>query len=90
MKLFKLSILGCCIALMTVYCSQKTIKVEYSYEEPQDPSSAEPEEWSKIPQGLNTTFATTNDRFVRSSVPRTKKKILGTGKHGGASGSRHK
>lgn len=56
-------------------CTQeKEFVIAKTYDEPQDPSPAKTEDWTSVPRGLQASVASTDTRFVKSIIPKIKKK----------------
>ncbi|GAA3554951.1 DUF4091 domain-containing protein [Snuella lapsa] len=51
---------------------QKEVVVSQTYEEPQDPSPSESQNWEELPSGLQASAVSVNKRFVKSIIPDVK------------------
>ena len=52
---------------------QKSFTVAVTYQEPKDPSPKTNENWAAISKGLQASVTSTNNRFVRSEIPKIEK-----------------
>ena len=59
--------------------TQTQIKVEETYEEPVDSSLDVNSDWSTVPEGLQASISSTNNRFVRSVIPEVAQQNLWEG-----------
>lgn len=70
MKLFAKSLLIFSILLIFACQNQKSFIVAQTYQEPQDPTPSQNENWSAVSRGLHASVVSTDIRFVRSEVPK--------------------
>jgi hypothetical protein len=70
MKLFAKSLLIFSILLLFACQNQKSFIVAQTYQEPQDPTPSQNENWSAVSRGLHASVVSTDIRFVRSEVPK--------------------
>ena len=67
------------ISLIIFGCQKKEIFVAQTYQEPEDPSPSETENWSAVSKGLQASVASTNIRFVKSIIPKIQQKNTAMG-----------
>ncbi|NGY37761.1 DUF4091 domain-containing protein [Flavobacterium sp. XN-5] len=79
MKLFAKSFFVFSIFLIFACQNQKNFIVEQTYQEPQDPTPSQSENWSADSRGLQASITTTDIRFVRSEVPKVEQQNSWTG-----------
>ncbi|MDD7915358.1 glycoside hydrolase domain-containing protein [Polaribacter ponticola] len=72
MKLIIKIFLFCSLMLHFSCKKQKSFTVATTYQEPKDPSPKTTENWAAVPKGLQASVTSTNNRFVRSEIPKIK------------------
>lgn len=66
--------------LLICNCKNQTeFTIAPTYNEPQDPSPSKNQDWSVVPKGLQASIASTNNRFVRSEIPKTEQQTTWQG-----------
>jgi len=78
----KVNTLVILLLILTIFSScQKQLKIEVdkTYEEPIDPSPDATSDWSIVSEGLQASMTSTNNRFVRSVIPKVEQQKLWEG-----------
>lgn len=68
-----------CFFLVAACQQQKDILISQTYEEPVDPSPNKEENWAAVPKGLQASVVSTNNRFVKSEIPKIEPKTTWSG-----------